>query len=584
MATRLTAISRVDPCDKGGRAPSSGSDSTNFGFGVPPAAGLPDPDHYPRNDNGNAKFFLALYGNNVRYVGNHPEGGGKWIVFNENTKRWVVDSKDVITRTLFREVEKRQLAFGRDLQELARLRNSNSAIPANLRSLSTRFPAQTFQPDALDKLAGVWIKWGTESGNSARVTNGLKQATYYDEVALDYEQLDSDPYLLPVANGLLRFHTKEERDAGKGPFEWIEDVGLCKEYLVTQNTNVPYIPFDEQEHHDDPEVRRSYRKFVDYIDKFLRSHMSDTVFDYTRRVLGISILGVNVKKAVFLYGRNDTGKSTLQNMMNEAMGDLAIGREPRIFLDTPFKGSLAEALPRRMCMVGELGAKEMDAGLFKAITGNDLVDCQLKNINRPVSMRARCTIISSCNSEPFIPEVDEATKSRFIVIPFRHQVTGKERDDKAQDDLMQHCKVSTLAWLVESCCDALEYGITDAPAELQMEASTFTSNMSDLSDFVSECLVRYDNTPEAKKYARNDQNDPRDPKPRWPNEMCTGHRTMYSAYNTYARENNMEKISSHMFTRKMKAAGFVQDGSRNGDNEIRWLGITLKGSDRVASS
>lgn len=582
MATRLTAISKVDPCERGAGQPSDGNG--HYGFGVPPATNVPDPDFYLQNENGNAKYFLALYGNNLRFVGNHPEGGGKWIVFNDNTKRWLVDHKDVITRTLFREVEKRQIAFGKELETLARQRNGAPNLTVRA-SLAQRFPVAQFpDPDDIAKLGGKWIRWGMESGNKARVTNSLLQATYYDEVSLNYEQLDSDPYLLPVANGLIRFHTAEEQDAGKGPFEWIDDVTLCKDYLVTQNTNVPYIPFDEQATHYDPDVRKGYRKFVSYVEKFMQSHLSDAEFTYARRVLGYSILGVNFKRAIFLYGRNDTGKSTLQNMMNEALGDLAIGREPRIFLDTNFKGSLAEALPRRMCMVGELGAKEMDAGLFKAITGNDIVDCQLKNINRPVSMRARCTIISSCNSEPNIPDIDEATKSRFIVIPFRHQVSGKERDDKAQDDLMQHCKVAVLAWLVESCCEALKYGITDVPDSLLIESSSFTSSMSDLSEFINECLVRYDRTPEANKYARNDETDPRDPKPKWPNEKCTGHRDMYQIYDRYARENNMEKLSSHKLTRKLKQAGLVQDGSRNADNQVRWLGIVVKGSDRVAKS
>lgn len=545
----------TDPCAVPPLGPPPGG-----GFGVPPNHNVPQPNTWERNDNGNARHFIALYGNNIRYVPNHPEGGGKWIVFNENTMRWNVDTHDIIVRTLFRYVESRLKHYAEGLR---------TAV-ANAGTTAT--PAQK-------AAATAWTRWALDSGNKARVTNSLAQATYHDEIVVNYEQLDNDPYLLPVANGLIRFHTKEERDAGAPPFEWIEDVALCKEYLVTQNTNVPYIPLREQATHPDPAVRESFTKFRDYVRLFMKSHLSEQDWDYARKALGYSILGVNFKKALFLYGETDTGKSTLQRLMNAALGDLAIACEPRVFLDTQFKGSLAEALPRRMMMVGELGGKEVDAGLFKSVAGGDVISCQLKNVNTPVKMQARCTVISSCNSAPNMPEADTATVNRFIVIPFRHQVKGDEKDTAAIDALPLVCKVSALAWLIESCCDAIVSNMEDIPPGLQLEAKTFANELNDLSDFVNDCVEKCSNAT-WKRYSSSF--DPAEPKPNWPDDQCVTLKELYAAYKVYAREQGVkDMLTQGQLTRKLKGFGFVQDPSRTNGDRRRWLGIKLKNADRV---
>lgn len=513
---------------------------------------LPPSLNYERNEDGNAQHFLDLHGSKLRFVPNHPDGGkeGKWLVYLEDSQRWVVDTNNTLVRNMFREVKQRQMA---DAQAnlLAQLGN------------------QATMPEAK-----AWMTWARESGNKMRVTNSLAQATTFPSVTVNFEALDNDPYLLPVANGLIRFYTKTEREAGKPAFEFI-DPSEAKGYMVTQNTHVPYIPYREQKTHSDPTVRSNYQRFAEQMRIFLENHMSQAEWEYTLRLLGFSILGINPKKAIFLVGERDTGKSTFQNMMNAALGDLSIWREPLIFEDTPFKPALAEALTKRVCMVGELGEKHMDAGLFKRITGNDEVSCNLKNVNRPVTLRARCTIISGCNDAPDVPNVDEATKSRFVVIPFRHQVTSSVKDVGAQDELMQSCRVPLLAMLIEQCAIGISEGIQDIPQELALETRQFVAGLSEIGDFVNDVLVQCDPA-DWDKYARNDQTNPLDPKPRWPDELCVGTKDMWNAYLDYADTHRMERISSHMLTKRLKGHGLIKDGSFSKANQRRWIGVRLK--------
>lgn len=510
---------------------------------------------YERNEDGNAQHFLDIFGANVRFMPNHPDGGkeGRWLVFQEDSKRWVVDHKNVMVRNMFREVKRRQISEAKDkLEEALRLGDT-----------------------VLEKKAMAWLKWGTDSGNVQRVTNSLRQATTFENITVMYQDLDTNPYLLPVANGIIKFHTKEERLAGAPRFTWVKDPAEIKSYMVTQNTGVPFIPLRKQVNHEDPTVRKNFKTFQKQMHVFLKNHMSEAEWTYTLRLLGFSILGINPKKAIFFVGETDTGKSTLQNMMNAALGDLSIWREPQIFEDTPFKSALAEALTRRVCMVGELGEKHIDAGLFKRITGNDEVSCNLKNINQPVTLRARCTIISGCNDAPDVPNVDDATRERFVVIPFRHRVPATVKDVEKQDELMEACKVPMLALLIQECANGIEHGIQAIPDELAMETKVFVSSLNELSDFINDVLVLAD--PEDwNKYSRNDIPDPGNPKPRWPDEKCLGDRTLYREYEKYARKNNMEIMSKTKWSRRMRSNGFVKDGSWTKENERRWLGISFK--------
>lgn len=539
---------------------------------VSTASDIPPSEHWERNEDGNAEHFLELFKSNVKYVPNHADGVGRWLVFLEDENRWVVDSKETIVRNMFRQVKIRQQSDAARL-----LRDANLAVQA-----AGGKQAATAAQNAAVVDAGKWVVWANESGNKARVINSLIQATTFPGVSMLFEELDADNMILPCANGILKFHTREERLAGASAFEWIHDPDAIKAMMVTQNTGVEYIPFSQQRKHSDLTVRQNFTKFSRYMNKFLKQHMDHESWTYTLKLLGMSILGVNVKKAIFLVGERDTGKSTFQNMMSSALGELAIWREPRIFEDSNFKSSLAEALSRRVAMVGELGERHMDASLFKRITGGDEVSCQLKNINKPVTLRARCTIISGCNSAPDVPHVDDATKERFVVIPFKHQVTRAEKDPNAQDDLMLHCKVPLLAMLVDYCQEAIMSGVNEIPAGLQLETNAFVSGLSDTGDFIADCLVRLPDS-EWEKYARKDIGlDMANPKPKWPNDLTVGDRKLYAEYKAYCQRNGMEPLPKNKLTRRLKGDGLVQDGSFNAEKERRWIGVVFaKGVARV---
>lgn len=562
-ALGLVYLVDSDPCGRDGHAPPPIIQPT---MPTATAAGAPQ---YERNEDGNAQQFLDMFGDRIRYVPNHADGMGRWLIFLQEEKRWMVDTKDSLIRNLYRQVKTQQM---RD----AELRMAQ--VNAQAAAAGTPLPPALAQAKAEAK---AWVQWALESGNKTRVSNSLAMAQSYPGVSVLYEELDADDMLLPVANGVIRFATREQRLAGANAYTVHRDPEEVKELMLTQNTHVPYIPYGDQATHEDPKVRENFEKFESYLRTFLRDHMEPASFQYALRLLGLSILGVNAKKAIFLVGERDTGKSTFQSMMDAALGDLSIWREPRIFEDSNFKSSLAEALSRRVAMVGELGERHMDASLFKRITGGDQVSCQMKNINKPVTLRARCTIISGCNSAPYVPHADDATKERFVVIPFRHQVSRAEKDPNAQQDLMDSCRVPLLALLIESCEQAIMEGVQVVPGELQMEATEFVSGLNELSDFINEVLVQ--STPdEWESYARKDVAlDLSNPLPRWPDELCVGDTDLWNAYKHYESANQMPKLSKRDLTTKLKAAGLVRDGSYTSTNQRRWIGVTLRRSARL---
>ena len=238
-----------------------------------------------------------------------------------------------------------------------------------------------------------------------------------------------------------------------------------------------------------------------------------------------------------MHGETHTGKSTFQYMLSDTLGDYALWRSPNIFQNSRFKGELAEGLSKSMVMIDEVGKSEIHAELFKAITGNTPITCELKNSNIGVTMRARCTIVSACNAPPLIPDDDEATRQRFIVIPFRHQVTpGVNMDTLALDDLRKHCRVTMLAWLIEGCADAImDGGVGNVPDELSLETTSFTSNLSELAGFIEDKLVMSDENDWATYGLKGD--DPRLGKQPWPNEKCTFENDMWDSFKMWQTDN-----------------------------------------------
>ena len=544
-----------------------------------------DPISYERNDSGNGKHLADMYFGCIRYVFEF----GYWIIWDG--KRWIRDEKGYV-RMLFHAVRAVQAIDGRKMVAEG-IRTGNAEK---------------------EKEGQKWVAWSVRSGDKTRIDNALFAAQ--DWVSLNAFELDSDPYLLGVANGIVRFDPNGGNggnggngdDDGDG-FELLDEGNA--DLLVTMNTNIPYIPMAEQkacaarvygEKIADidatggavrklPEPRRGdaeeiemasgYVKFWTFLNLFVRQQYLDETWDYMSKLFGYQILGkADMKKMIVLTGDTDTGKTTFSELYRSAVGEYGTNCDAHIFKRSRFQNELAEALPRRVATVGEIGKSLITADWLKQVLGNEPLSIELKNKNNTFKMVGRASFISTSNSAPNIPEEDQATRNRFLVIEFNHQVTGKNADGTKTADTVNHCRTAMLAWLIEGCSAALkdEGCVHRVPDELQMSTNAYTSDLSDVAAFVTECLgmaqesdwetyrLKTDNLMEVKGRSA------------WPNEKCVGDGDLWARFKLW-QDNNLNsnnRLTRRQFTSALKGQGFKQDGYIG--KQRRWVGIWIQNS------
>lgn len=438
-------IKQYDPCERTVKI------TTQF-----PQMPTKNVGEYRLNDDGNAEHFLDMHEGYIHYV---PNVLGKWLLWDD---RWQVDKNDFVM-TLYRRVRDAQEAFAQYLwAEYEKVKGQNGAG---------------------DKKA-LAITWGTQARNSG-MTFGISRAlmaakSVKQGVSIPFEEWDKDRRALGGDKKIIRFGTR-----GKGK-EWrdvIETVENARELLITKHSGFDYVPL---------ETLSGTYGFELVMDFFRRFRPMDDM-EYFQKLCGSVLLGdVSNKFAIFFYGPKNAGKSTMLDLLVRTLADYAVTRNSDIFKSVHLNPALANALPARLMAIHEMGEAEINADLFKSITGGDKIVAELKGKNDLVEDYAQFTVIVDTNSVPNVPREDTAFRSRLRVIAFKHQadsaelsILGKER----QRDLLEHGKQVCFSWLVEGAAKAIVEGLDPVPREISMATEEFITQLSDLGVFAKECIA-----------------------------------------------------------------------------------------------
>lgn len=451
-----------DPCDV---RISDSDDGEAPPFTVPITPAKPAED-YERNDDGNAEHFLHLYKGCLHYVMNGVQG---WIIWDG--ERWRVDNKGYV-RHLFRAVKENQIAAGERIITEGR-QNADQEREKFGQSLKT---------------------WGVRSGNKTQALNALNAAqSFKGLVPIMFEELDSHRNAVGCLDKVVRFLDYTGQKNWK---DMVEVIDNSRDLLITLNTEVPYIPFDEQENHPDPDIRKGYQLFMDFINRFISPSFD---VDYFQKMCGTILLGEgNSKFAMFFHGITDTGKSTLATLFLKTLGDYACERNPDILKTSHLNPALATALSKRLMVIGELGDNEIQSELFKQITGGEVIPCEMKHANNIIEAIAQFTIICTTNKVPRVPGEDEAFRNRCRVLKFKHQATEKERSEKVgkrrQLELYKYGQTACLGWFVKGTARLLIEGLEPVPAEMLAATKEFVSELSEIGSFVDGWLGEEEGT------------------------------------------------------------------------------------------
>lgn len=415
------------------------------------------PDKYMRNDRGNAKHFIDLYGESVKYVDSRKN----WVLWDGN--RWHRDFEDKLVGQAFERVERRQ------------------------RQYAASIAGDSATAKAMQK---TWHSWSLRSGNAAQIKNALsiaKTMSYEDvPVALSGREFDANPALMGCSNGTLEL--TDDPDV-RPP---------AKHDYVTYNTHTDYVPWRELVNAEG-EAFTGWQLWTEYLDKFLPDKELQR---FVQKVMGSMLIGGNPDKLlVFLFGDHDTGKSTMLGAVAGALGDYYGTISMKLFKEQDLNPGLVRAVPLRVTAMSEVDAGAMDGATVKRLTGNDRVTAELKYSNEIFEGTPQFTTVIACNNPPNIKHADEALMERLLVLPFATCLPRAERKYERQKEIEYHSGVAVLSWLVEGwklyCAEGLKRATW--PAVVRRQNNAFGAGLNTTQMFINDNIIRAKDTEDGRR-------------------------------------------------------------------------------------
>lgn len=165
--------------------------------------------------------------------------------------------------------------------------------------------------------------------------------------------------------------------------------------------------------------------------------------DYDLRTLLQEILGVAIsnirsfKKAIFIIGCANSGKSSLLELINNLIGEEFVSSLSLSDLNDKFR--LAELVGKRVNICGEVSeipVRRLE--VFKSVTGNDYLMAERKG-EKPFKFKNSSLLIFAGNYLPELSATDTSNAffKRMIIVPFNNAIPPEKIDIKLMDKLLE---------------------------------------------------------------------------------------------------------------------------------------------------
>jgi putative DNA primase/helicase len=437
--------------------------------------------HTP-TDQGNAERFVDDHGADVCYC----HQSRTWHVFDG--QRWKADdSGEVVRRT-------KRTARGIFIE------------------------AANAPDDGAAKALGAWAK---QSLSEARIRATMELAKSEAEIAVTSDQLDTDPWLLNVANGTIDLRTGKLRKHRR-------------EDLLTKLAPVEY----------DPEA--SAPTFERFLERILPSM---ALRRFVQRAVGYSLTADTRERILLiLYGTGRNGKSTLLEVIREIIGDYAMKTPAETLLAKPAGGvpnDIARLKGARFVSASETEAnRRLAEALVKEITGQDTISARFMRAEFFDFKPTHKTWLAT-NHKPTIRGTDPAIWDRIRLVPFEVRIPDEEVDRQLPEKLRAELP-GVLRWALRGCLDWQAEGLGE-PDEVRTATEGYRAEMDVLAAFLDErCMI----SPTVRAQAS----------------------PLYKAYRDWCESAGEKPESQRGFGMRLTERGFERKKSRG---VYWWLGVRL---------
>jgi putative DNA primase/helicase len=336
------------------------------------------------------------------------------------------------------------------------------------------------------------------------------------------EELDADPWLLNVENGVVELRTGEMRSHRR-------------EDYVTKIAGTYYNP------------DATAPNFEAFLERVLPS---ESLRRFVQRAVGCSLTGdVSEQALLFLHGAGANGKSTLINVILALLGEYGQQAAPELL--TAKAGThpteLADLKGTRFAACVEVeDGRRLAESLVKQLTGGDRIKARFMRQDF-FEFDPTHKIFLAANHKPTIRGTDHGIWRRIKLVPFEVTISKEEQDPSLFEKLRQELP-GILAWAVKGCLDWQEHGL-DEPEEVRKATDAYRAEMDVLAAFLDECCML---SPSARTRAK----------------------ALYAAYRGWCEANGEHAEKQKSFGMRLTERGFERRRSAP-DGGYEWHGIGL---------
>jgi putative DNA primase/helicase len=319
--------------------------------------------------------------------------------------------------------------------------------------------------DKVERLKFLQHLKASESARGIQAMISLARAE--SKIVVPQRELDSDPWLLNVANGTIDLRTGELRPARR-------------EDRITK-----LVPIHYDREADCPIWTAFLKKVLP----------DDATRAYAKRVAGYSITGLTKEdKVFFFYGPTASGKSTFSRALLTIAGEYAAVTDFDTFLKRPVTGGPRNDIARLagariVCSVEVEDGQQLAEGLVKQLTGGDTISARLLH-KEFFEFRPTFKIFLAANHRPRARADDDAIWRRLTVIPFNTTIPENERDPSLREQFgdPDGSAPAILAWAIEGCRLWRRDGLGNPPVVKDATAA-YRKDADQFVNFSDECLA-----------------------------------------------------------------------------------------------
>lgn len=383
---------------------------------------------YTFDDMGNAKRFINLFGNSIRY----SYIDKRW--YNYDGRRWKVDTEGITEKLADHAIESMKA--------------------------ESDYWIKYDEQNGTD-MQSSFAKWSKRSRSNASKKAMMSESQHH--VPILPKQMDTHEMLLNTPGGIINLRTGQTIEHNP-------------DYYLTKITGAEYSP-----NVDCPRWLTFLREIFNNDDDLIR---------YVQKAVGYSLTGTTKEQCVFfLYGNGRNGKSTFLEVVRSIFGDYCSNIQPETIMVKHSQGGainsdIARLKGARLVTTVEPneGAR-LNEGLLKQLTGDDVVTAR-KLYGDEFEFTPVFKLWMATNHKPIIRGTDTGIWRRIHLIPFTMQIPASKIDKNLKYKLAAELP-GIFRWAVEGCLIWQREGL-GMPHAVEAEVREYRREMDVISAFIED--------------------------------------------------------------------------------------------------